>query len=231
LRDDRGESITSPLSLCYRTDLRSDCVDLPAGEPFLPPAPLRSLRVEGPDHGPVSLQGDDLKAGADGRLRLRIARKALLRIDNRPAQPLDVAVYDKRAAAFDKPLAGARGVGPAGCKIPAGELLVALSSGRKAPDLHRLTVQPGAVAHLDYQPRDGWSLALRSRGKKTGKPVAAAVISLESVPGYGAPNRPAGEATTGADGLALFSFDPIDADGELALRRPGRPAALEGGER
>jgi hypothetical protein len=75
LRDGRGEPITSPLEICFRTDLKSDCME----------------------------------------------------------------------------------------KIPAGKLLIALSSGRKAPDLHRLAAQPGAVVHLDYQPRDGWSLVLRAR--------------------------------------------------------------------
>jgi hypothetical protein len=205
LRDDRGESINAPLTVCFRTDLKNDCVDLPAGQPFVPPASLRSLRAEGPDHGPAAFEGGDLKAGADGFLHLHIPRKALLQVDKRPAAPLDAAVYDKGAASFEKPLVSARGVGPAGFKIPAGDLLVALSSGRKAPDLQRLSVQPGAIAHLDYHSRDGWSLVVRTRGARTGKAVGASMVSLESVPGYGAPNRPAGEGTTGADGLALFS--------------------------
>jgi hypothetical protein len=204
LRDDLGERIASSLEVCFRTDLRADCVELGVGDDFTPPDRLLSLRVEGPDHGPASFQAADLKAGEDGGLTLRVPRKALLQIDKLPAEGLSVALYDKGAASFDKPLTGARGVGPAGVKIPAGEFLIALSSGRKAPDLHRLAVQPGSVARLEYQPRDGWSLVVRSRGAKTGKPVSAAAVSLESVPGYGAPNRPVGEGTTGADGLALF---------------------------
>ncbi|HET9211316.1 MAG TPA: carboxypeptidase-like regulatory domain-containing protein [Thermoanaerobaculia bacterium] len=215
LRDDRGEPVASPLEICYRTDLRSDCVDLAAGEAFTPPAPLRSFRAEGPDHGPTLLEGEALQPGADGRLRLRIPRKALLLIGKRPAEPLDAAVYDVKAASFDKPLAAVRKVGPAGVKIPAGELLVALSAGRKAPDLHRLKVQPGETARLEYQPRDGWSLVVRSLEAKKRQAVASAVISLTSVPGYGAPSRPAGEGTTGADGLALFpglAGRRIDAD-------------------
>jgi len=203
LRDDLGERIASPLEVCFQSDLRGGCVNLAAGDGFAPPDRLRSLRIEGPDHGPASFQAGDLEAGEDGRLVLRVPRKALLRIDKLPAEPLNVAVYDPGAASFDKPWIDAR-MGPAGLRIPAGELLVALSEGRKAPDLHRLAVQPGAVAHLEYQSHDGWSLVVRSRGAKTGKPVAAAVVSLESVPGYGAPNRPAGEETTEADGLALF---------------------------
>ena len=204
LRDDRGEPVASPLEICFRTDLRSDCANLAAGDTFTPPAPLRSLRAEGPDHGPISFQDADLKPGADGHLRLRVPRKALLQIDKLPAEPLDAAVYDVKAASFDKPLAAARKVGPGGVKIPAGELLVALSSGRKAPDLHRLEAQPGATVRLEYTPREGWSLVVRSRNAKNRRVVAAALVSMASVPGYGAPSRPAGEGTTGADGLALF---------------------------
>jgi hypothetical protein len=203
LRDDRGEPLASPLEVCFRTDLRGDCVNLAAGEAFTPPAPLRSLRAEGPDHGPISFQSEGLKPGADGRLVLRVPRKALLQIDKPSAEPLDAAVYDVKAATFDKPLAKAR-VGAGGVKIPAGELLVALSAGRKAPDLHRLAVQPGATARLEYTPREGWSLAVRSLDARKRQAVASAVVSLASVPGYGAPSRPAGEGTTGADGLALF---------------------------
>ncbi|MFL6263829.1 MAG: carboxypeptidase regulatory-like domain-containing protein [Thermoanaerobaculia bacterium] len=202
-RDDRGEPLASPLEVCFRTDLRADCVNVAAGEPFIPPAPLRSLRLEGPDHGPASFQEEDLRPGADGRLLVRVPRKALLQIDKPPAEPLDAAVYDVKAASFAKPLAKAR-VGPAGIKVPAGELLVALSSGRKAPDLHRLTVRPGGTARLEYRPREGWSLVVRSLDAQRRQAVAAAVVSLTAVPGYGAPSRPAGEGKTGADGLALF---------------------------
>jgi hypothetical protein len=201
LRDDRGEKIASPLEVCFQADLRGDCVNLGAGDGFTPPGRLRSLRVEGPDHGPASFQAVDLKAGEDGRLTLRVPRKALLRIDKPPAESLSVAIYNPGAASFDKPRINAR-MGPAGLKIPAGEFLVALSSGRKAPDLQRLAVKPGAVAQLEYQPRDGWSLVVRSRGAKSHKPVAVAVVSLESVRGYGVPNRPAGEGKTGAASVA-----------------------------
>src|SRR6185369_11950287 len=98
LRDDRGEPIAGALEVCYRTDLKSDCVDLAAGDAFTPPAPVRSLRVEGPDHGPASFAGEALQPGADGHIRLRVPRKALLQIDKLPAEPLDVAVYDVKAA-------------------------------------------------------------------------------------------------------------------------------------
>ena len=204
LRDDLGEKIASPLEVCFQSDLQGKFVNLAAGEDFTPPDRLWSLRIEGPDHGPAFFKAADLRGAEGGGLTLRIPRKALLQIDGLPAEGVSVAVYDAQAPSFDQPRTRAR-IGPAGLKIPAGQFLVALLSGRKAPDLHRLTAQPGAAVRLQYQPRDGWSLVVRSRSVKTGEPVAAAVVSLESVPGYGAPNRPAGEGMTGADGLALFS--------------------------
>ncbi|MEA2599546.1 MAG: hypothetical protein QOF89_538 [Acidobacteriota bacterium] len=205
LRDDRGEPISSPLEICFRTDLRSDCVALKAGDDFTPPAGWRSLRIEGPDHGPASFQAEDFAPGSDGSPRLRIPRKALLKIEKLPAEPLTVSLYDQEATSFDKPRVKVSGVGPEGVRIPAGELIVSLTSGRKAPDLHRLAVLPGALASLQYQPRPGWSLIVRSSSTRTRQPVEAAVISLEGVQGYDVPNRPAGEQTTGAAGLALFS--------------------------
>ncbi len=204
LRDDRGERITSPLEICFRTELRGDCVDLKAGDDFTPPARWQSLRVEGPDHGPASFQAEDFEAGSDGPLVLRIPWKALLQIGKLPGEPLTVSLYDQQAPSFDKPRITAL-VGLEGLKIPAGEYVVSLSLGRKAPDLHRLSVLPGALAHLDYQPRAGWSMVLRSSSAKTRQPLAAAMVSLESVQGYDLPNQPAGESTTGADGLVLFS--------------------------
>jgi hypothetical protein len=120
--------------------------------------------------------------------------KATLRVDKLPLEPLDVAVFDAGAASFDQPLAFLRGVSPAGVEIPAGDLLVALRSGRKAPDLHHLKVQPGAAAHLEYRSSEGWSLFVRVRSLQTGRPVPSAVVSL----------GPARQEATGADGLALF---------------------------
>ena len=99
--------------------------------------------------------------------------------------PFDVRGRPSRQAAVRRPHgAGGSQGSPAG-------FLVALS-GAARPPIHRLAVQPGAVARLEYQPRDGWSLVVRSRGAKSHKPVAAAVVSLESVRGYGAPNRAGG---------------------------------------
>jgi hypothetical protein len=202
--DDRGEKIESALEVCFQTGLRVECKNLGPGESPAPPAQFLSLRVEGPDHGPVSLRYEDLEARADGQLLARVPRKALLQIDKLPTEPLTVSVYDRQAPSFDKPLLKVAGVGTEGIKIPTGEVLVVLSSGGQAPDLHPLSVAPGALSRVEYTARKGWSLVVRCRGSKTSQPLKSAVVSLESVPGYGRPNHPAGETSTGADGLALF---------------------------
>ncbi len=92
-----------------------------------------------------------------------------------------------------------------GIKIPAGDFLVSLSSGRQAPDLHLLSTLPGSETSVEYRPRRGWSLVLRCRGANSAKPLASSSVSLESVLGYDAPNRPIEETKTGEDGLAIFS--------------------------
>lgn len=199
--DDRGEPITSPLEACFQTDRRTECVNSNSGGPVEPPGRFLLLRVDGPDHGPVSLRYEDLE---DGRVA-RVPRKALLQIEKLPAEPLTISVYDKRASSFDKPLLSAKGVGPEGIKVPAGDFLVSFSSGRQAPDLHRLSVAPGSVSRVEYRPRRGWSLVLRCRGVKDRQPLSSSSVSLESVLGYDAPNRLIEEQKTGEDGLAVFS--------------------------
>lgn len=129
---------------------------------------------------------------------------AWLQIGKLPTEPLTVSVYDSRAKALEKPVVTVQAVGPESLKVPAGEILVSLAANGHAPDLHLLTTRPGEVARIEYTPRTGWSLVVRCRGAKDQRPLASALVSLESVQGYGRPNQPAGEKKTGADGLALF---------------------------
>jgi hypothetical protein len=110
LLDDRGEMIEAPLEVCFQAELRADCVSLGSGETFSPPARLRSVRVEGPDHGPVSARFEDFERDEGGQLLLRVPRKALLQIDERPPGPLTVSVYNTRAASLDKPFLTVSGV-------------------------------------------------------------------------------------------------------------------------
>ncbi len=203
--DDRGERVEDSLTVCFQTGLHQECKDVGPSETLTPPARFQSLRVEGPGHGPVSLRQEELAADAEGHWVLRVPRKAHLKIDHLPAEPLSISVYDPRAPSFDKPLLNVRGVGPEGIAIPSGEFLISLSSGHRAPDLHWVSAEPAVLARVEYQPRTGWSLVLRCRGDKAGQSLKSAVVSVESVPGYGLPNRSLGESTTGGDGIALFS--------------------------
>jgi hypothetical protein len=203
--DDRGERVEDSLTVCFQTGLRQECQDVGPGDALTPPARFQSLRAEGPGHGPVSLRQEELAADAKGRLVLRVPRKAHLKIDHLPAEPLSISVYDPQTPSFDKPLLNVRSVGPDGIEIPAGEFLVSLSSARRAPDLHWVSAGPAVLVQVEYQPKAGWSLVLRCRGEKAGQPLKSAVVSVESVPGYGLPNRSLGESTTGGGGLALFS--------------------------
>jgi Carboxypeptidase regulatory-like domain len=196
--DDRGEGIGSALEVCFQIDLRTECVERGPGDEVIPPPRFQSLRVEGPDHGPASFRFEELQA------EIRIPRKVLLQIGKFPAEPLTVSVYDPHAKAFEKPVATIPAAGPDGVKIPAGEILVALSSGGHAPDLHLLAAKPGEAARVEYTPRAGWSLVLRCLGSKDQKALTASTVSLESVRGYGLPNQWVGEKKTSADGLALF---------------------------
>jgi len=129
--------------------------------------------------------------------------KARVQINKLPAEPLDAAVFDAAATSFDRPLAFVHGVSAAGFEIPTGDLLVVLRTGRSAPDLHRIQAKPGGTVRLDYRLSEGWSLFVRVRDARTGKPVASAVVSL----------GPSRRDTTGADGLALFSgiSGPVEA--------------------
>lgn len=202
--DDRGEPITGPLEACFQTGRRTECVNSNAGEGIAPPEGTLILHIEGPGHGPVALRYEALEA-REGHLFARVPRKALLKIEKLPTEPLIVSLFDKRAASFDKPAFTAESVGVEGIKVPAGDFLVSLASGRQAPDLYLLSLPPGSETSVEYRSRRGWSLVLRCRGSKSAQPLASSSVSLESVLGYDAPNRRVEEAKTGEDGLAVFS--------------------------
>src|SRR5947199_934950 len=136
------------------------------------------------------------------------AAKARLQIDKMPAGTLDLAVFDAGASSFDQPLVFVHGVSPAGVEIPPGDLLVVLRLGRSAPDLHHLKAKPGAPVHVEYRPSEGWSLFVRVRDGRTGKPVPSDVVSL----------GPSRHDATGEDGLALFSG--ISGPVEAGVRHP-----------
>src|SRR2546423_463401 len=75
LVDDSGQEITGELEICFQIGTRSDCVSW-RGAPIEVPHEFVAVRVEGPDHGPVSVP-QNFKKEPNGDLLLAIPRKVL----------------------------------------------------------------------------------------------------------------------------------------------------------
>src|SRR6478609_4059002 len=142
LVDDRGKVITGELEVCFQIGTRSDCVP-GRGTPVPVPPELLSLRVEGPDHGPVSVRRQDLKLQPDGGLVLTVPRKALLQIGASPKERLVLSLYGQDDPAFRVPSFRREVQGGSAIKVPAGDHLVSLAASGLAPDLHLLSARPG----------------------------------------------------------------------------------------
>ena len=80
LVDDRRQPIHSSLEVCFQVGTRSVCSALPTGGSIEPPADWASVRVEGPEHGPVSAMRGNLKPGPEGPPVLLVPRKADLEV-------------------------------------------------------------------------------------------------------------------------------------------------------
>jgi hypothetical protein len=195
LVDDRGQAVDEPLSVCFQIELASQCADVRPGEPATLPPSFGSLRAEGAHHGPVSVRDRDLRPANGGPPVLAVPRKALLRIDKLPSDPLTLSAFRPKAESFRNPVFHGV-VGAAGAEVPSGDLVLSLSARGRAPDLQRLTTLPGTQATVTYHPRDGWSLLVRCREAAGGggAPVMGAKVSVARH-----------TETTGGDGLALLA--------------------------
>jgi hypothetical protein len=243
LVDDRGQGIASPLEACFQVELRTECKPVVPGEGVRLPAAFNSLRIEGPDHGPLSLALAELltraaavapRASGEPAGRLVVPRKAVLSIAGLAApsghppkqqQPLTISLYRPRDPAFREP--GYRATlapGESSVKVPAGELIVSLAMAGNAPDLKRLKAQPGEPVHLTYQPRSGWSLVARLRAAADDRPLSGVQVKLAEIVGFGQPGRPIAESVSGPDGLVLVS-GLTAAMAQLAALHPGFLAA------
>ena len=207
LIDDRGKAIAGPLDVCFQIGTRNDCI-AGRGEPVQVPPEAVSVRVEGPDHGPVSARRQDLKGERDGGLLLVVPRKALLQVGGSPEERLTVSLYRQDDPSFRLPAFRSEVRGGSSLKIPAGDHLVSLTASGRAPDLHLLSARPGGGERLVYRPRSGWSLVVRCREEKNGAPVPGARVDLEAMEGY-SPRGHADPRVSVQSGLALFSGLPF----------------------
>jgi hypothetical protein len=203
LVDDRGKAIAGELEVCFQIGTRSDCVS-GRGTPVEVPPEFVSVRVEGPDHGPISVPWQNLKKNSNGDFLLAVPRKALLQISASPEERLNVSLYPQDDSTFRTPSFRSEVRGGSSLKVPAGDHLLSLTASGRAPDLHLLSAKPGGNERLVYRPRPGWSLVVRCRAEKESAPVQGAQIDLDAMEGFSAGGH-AERQISGKSGLALFS--------------------------
>jgi hypothetical protein len=221
LVDDRGKPVEGPVEACFNVELRSDCQPVAAGAAAYAPPSFHGLRIEGEDHGPVTLRREQMRALPDGSFRVALARKAMLGVETKLRQkPLTVSLYLPQDATFREPFFRATlAPGQAQMRIPAGELIASLMVAGDAPDLQRLAAHPGQRLRLTYRQRQGWSVLMRCVAAASGRPVKGAVVRVADDPGFGRPQRPLAEALSDAHGLALIS-GLTASTASVALRHP-----------
>jgi hypothetical protein len=208
LVDDRGKTVAAKLDICFQVGIRNDCISGRAGAPVQVPPEFLSVRVEGPDHGPVSVRRQDLKREPDGGLLLSVPRKALLQIGGSPEDHLSVSLYSQDDPLFRAPAFRREVRVGSSLKIPAGDHLVSLAAAGRAPDLHLLNARPGDNERLAYRASPGWSLVLRCQANQERAPVQGARIDLGAMEGY-PPRGRVYQQISGKSGLALFSGLPF----------------------
>src|SRR3954463_2216428 len=126
--DDRGSAIRAPLEACFQVETRTECSSASEGRLPRMPEGYWAVRIEGPDHGPLTLQRSQIRAGGDGMAVVQVPRKAELRIEARPGVRLTVSVYPQEDPSFRPRVFGKAVQGGEPLKIPAGDSLVSLVS-------------------------------------------------------------------------------------------------------
>ena len=185
--DDRQQPITSSLEICFQVGTRNDCSTRPKGEPVDIPAEWAGVRVEGPDHGPVSAKWVDLKPGPDGLPVLVVPRKAVLQVVADAKERIAVSLYAQDDPTFRSPSFRIEVQGGKSVRIPAGDHLISLLTQGRAPDLHLLSALPASQQHVPYSLRSGWSFVARTLSEKERTPVSSAKVKLQAAEGFGGP--------------------------------------------
>jgi hypothetical protein len=229
LVDDRGEPLGAAVEVCFVQGLGTDCVDRApgAGPEALPDFDL--LRVEGPEHGPVSVRRRDLPAAEDGVRRLAVPRKARLRVRGAAGHRLTAALHSMDDLDPVRPAYSLAVPANADLRVPAGNWLLALEGRGAAPDLHHIPALPASGFEIRYRPRRGWSLVVRATAKEDEAPVAGARVAVRAARPVGylppegqeaEPEAPPRTAETIRAGLAFLSGieDPVV---DVEVRHPG----------
>lgn len=202
VRDDLGAPLPG-LEVCFWFKTVPRCRDAAAGEPIPWPRGATALRVEGPGHGPVWVEAEDLPDAGP----VIVPRKAELVVEGLPAGAA-LELYSIADPVFRVPLEVVRP--PAGetpVLVPSGPMVLAVLSEQHAPDLHRLDAPPGGGAAIRFTARAGWSAVIRVTSAVRRRPLPGAEVRLIAT----SPTAPAanGELAasrrTDADGLVLLS--------------------------
>ncbi len=204
-RDDLGRPVPG-LEVCFWFGTERTCRRVGSEETVPWPVGATALRAEAPGHGPIRLSADALANDRED-VGLVLPRKAELTVAGLPPGAR-LAFYRATDPVFREPLEEIRTGDPATpVQVPSGGTILAVRSGRNAPDLHRLDAPPGGRVDVRYRPRDGWSAMVRTSDAVRHRPLAGIGLRLIEA----SPNSPDAHVRlmaavqTPADGLALFS--------------------------
>lgn len=214
--DDLGREVRGPLEVCVAKShgLSQTCSPLDADSRELTVDDFGWVRVEGPEHGPVSFRRTELQR-VDGRenqhgvFRVTVPRKATLRLKglSNAGQTLTLSLFDQDDAFFRQP-AFREVVEQRELKIPSGSYLASFRFSESAPDLRLLEVEPGGSYSVEPRRLPGWSLVIRTIDSD-GQPVRSAALEVTASPGFdqvpGGPRQLPKTASSNSRGLAVLS--------------------------
>ena len=208
--DDAGQTVQGPLEICVAKShgLPRDCSSLPAGSELLSIGDFGWIRVEGPEHGPVTALKDDLRR-TDRQLTITVPRKATLRVVRRssPEEKLTLSLYSQTDSSFRQPTFRDR-VEREELNIPAGSFMASLSFSKLAPDLRLLEIEPGGSYSITPRRMRGWSLLVRTIDSG-GNPIRGATVEIAASPGFDrlpeSPRQAPQQGTSNNKGLTIVS--------------------------
>jgi hypothetical protein len=205
LIDDRNVALASPVEACFQIDLRQECVAVAAGSDLVLLPGFRSLKIEGNDYGPLATSELEVRRKTAGDQPLQVTRKATLKVRSRGKPATALSLYRLDDSDLRRPAHRIEIPKKGPVKVPAGEFLASLSKPGSAPDLHLVTLAPGARHEVTFTARPGWSVVLRVRDSAKLSPVGGAAVAFRGVPGFSLRSSSPRAARTGLHGLALLS--------------------------